>query len=384
MSDKKRVMLVASLAASLENFRGDYIKDLIKAGYEVFAAAPDMNEDEETFNFLKEINAHPLVFQLQRSGLNPFKDLQTIRSLKKIIKENKIDLVLPYTIKPVIYSSLAANSLNIPVISLITGLGYTFSGMSIKARVLQKFSQFLYRTALRKNKVVVLQNKDDYDLFVEKKILAKTQKFDIVSGSGINLSQFSFRKKVNNGDKIVFVFVARLIREKGIHLYIEAAKVLKPKYPQAEFHIIGWSPKGSPSAIDESILETENKKGTIVHHGQQNNVQDFLHKSDVFVLPTFYREGIPRSSLEATSKGMPLIITDAPGCRETIKDNQNGILIEPKNLDSLVNALEFFITNPDKIEIMGLNSRKYAEERFDVKIINKQLIGLIGSVLNKK
>lgn len=381
MKNKKRIMLIASLAQSLHHFRGDFIEDLVSSGYKVYAAGPDMSS--ENTQTIEGHGATPVEFDLQRSGLNPIKDLKTISSLKKIIKEHDIDLVFPYTIKPVIYGSIAANALNVPVISLITGLGYTFSGMSSKAKLLQKVSQSLYKKALKTNEVVVLQNKDDYELFLEKNIISKDKKYKIVSGTGANLNKYPFRKKTNNGDKIVFVFVARLIKEKGIHLYVEAAKILKSKYPNAEFHILGNSPKGSPSAIGESTLKEEHKNKNIVHHGWQNNMLDFLTKSDVFVLPSFYREGIPRSIIEALCVGMPIITTDAPGCRETVIKDKNGILVEPQSLDALVNAMEFFIKNPDKVEFMGGNSRKYAEDRFDVKIINKDLINLINSVLKK-
>jgi glycosyltransferase involved in cell wall biosynthesis len=281
----------------------------------------------------------------------------------------------------VIYASFAANSLNIPVISLITGLGYTFSGMSTKAKILQKFSQLLYRKALKHNKLVVFQNRDDYELFIEKKILNKNQKYNIVSGSGINLNQYKFRKKINDGSKIEFVFVARLIREKGINLFIEAAKILKCKYPKAIFHVLGDSPEGSPSAIDKTILDNESKAGIIVHHGWVSNVQEFLSKCDIFVLPTFYREGVPRSILEALSIGIPIITTDTPGCKETVIKNKNGFLIKPNNLNSLLESMEFFIKNPNKIEEMGNYSRKYAEKRFDVKIINNDLNRCIQDVL---
>ncbi|PWH82400.1 glycosyltransferase family 1 protein [Algibacter marinivivus] len=380
-NQKKRILIIASAAGSLKSFRGDFIKDLTLEGYKVYAAAPGIEEYKETYKFLTDLNVTPLNLKLQRSGLNPIKDFKSIKALKKLIKENKIDLVFPYTIKPVVYGSIAANSLNVPVISLITGLGYTFSGVSKKAKVLQKFSQVLYRKALKTNNLIVFQNIDDYQLFLDKKIMTENQKYGIVSGSGINLDQYKFRKKSANGTNIEFVFVARLIREKGINLYIEAAKKLKSKYPQAKFHILGKSPQGSPSAIDNTILENENKKGTIIQHGWVNNVQEFLSDCHVFVLPTFYREGVPRSILEALSIGMPIITTNTPGCKETIIKNQNGILIEPRNLDSLIDALEFFINNSDKIEEMGINSRKYAEKRFDVNIINRQLISSIKDVL---
>jgi glycosyltransferase involved in cell wall biosynthesis len=376
MNTNKRILILASFAPSLYHFRGDYIEDLIANNFDVYAGAPEM--DSETAEKLKSYGAKPVEINLQRTGMNPLKDIKAIFSIRKIIKEHKIDILFPYTIKPVIYGSIAARSLKIPTFSLITGLGYTFSATSFKSKVLQHFSQILYRIALKKNKVVIFQNKDDHQLFIDNNVMTKNQNFDIVSGSGVNLNKYKFRVKKNNGEKIIFVFVARLIREKGINLFIDAANVLKERYPHAEFHVFGET-MISPSAIDIKELMECHETGVIYYHGDKNNIQDYLYNSDVFVLPTFYREGIPRSILECLSVGMPLITTDSPGCRETVIQQENGVLIKPQNLQFLIDAMEFFLKNPAKIETMGVKSREYAEKRFDVKIINKNLISIIKS-----
>jgi len=274
---------------------------------------------------------------------------------------------------------MAANMCKTPVISLITGLGYAFTGLTSKARLLQRFNEMLYKLSIRKNKVIVFQNKDDYQLFLDRKVVSKLQKVDFVSGSGVNLNQFTFKEK-NASDKVSFLLVARLIEEKGIALYMEAAKILKAKYPKAEFHLIG-SPETSPSAISELELNQLHKDGVIVFHGKQSNIEEHLHQRDIFVLPSYYREGLPRTTLEACACGNPIITTDSVGCREAVKEGENGFLIEPQNLDALVKPMEYFITNPDQIKEMGLNSRKYAEERFDVNIINNDLVKLIKDVL---
>ncbi len=193
-------------------------------------------------------------------------------------------------------------------------------------------------------------------------------------------NQFSFKEK-KASEKVSFLLVARLIKEKGIALYIQAAEILKKKYPNAEFHLIG-APETSPSAISENKLNEMHKEGIIVFHGKQKNIEEHLHNKDVFVLPSYYREGLPRTTLEACACGNPIITTDSVGCRESVKEGINGFLIEPQNLDALVKPMEFFITNPEKIKEMGINSRKYAEERFDVNIINKDLVGIINKVLN--
>lgn len=374
---KKRILIVASYDGSLFEFRGDFIKHLIGSGYEVYAAAPMFTENYR--EKITQIGAHPIEYNLQRTGLNPIKDLKTINELKSIIKDFEIDLVFPYTVKPVIYASIAASMCKIPVISLITGLGYTFSGLTTKTKLLQRFNETLYKLSIRKNSVIVFQNRDDYQLFLTRKIIPKSQNVAFVSGSGVNLNQFTFKEK-NASDHISFLLIARLIKEKGIALYLEAAKLLKAKYPKAEFHLIGAT-ETSPSSISEDELNLLHNKGIIIFHGLQYNIEEHLHKNDVFVLPSYYREGLPRTTLEACACGNPIITTDSVGCRESVKEGFNGFLIEPQNLDALVKSMEFFINNPENIREMGINSRKYAEERFDVKIINNDLLELINNAL---
>lgn len=373
---KKRILLICSYAPSLTHFRGDFIKDLVLNDFDVFCAAPDC--DTETKKELAALGATLLEFPLGRTGMNPFKDIQSMLALKKIIKNNQIDIIFPYTIKPVLYGSMAANKTKIAAFSLITGLGYTFSGTTLKSKILQKVTETLYKLSIRKNKVVIFQNRDDYQLFVDKAIMLSNQKYDVVNGSGVNLSKYNFRVNENTSDKIIFVFVARLIREKGTHLFMEAAKTLKIEFPNAEFHVIG-NAQTSPSAIKLDTLNKYHNEGIIVYHGRQKNVPEFLSKSDIFVLPTYYREGIPRSILEALSVGMPIITTNTPGCRETVKNLENGFLIKPQDENELISAMKYFLKNPKKIKEMGLKSREMAENKFDVKIINKKLIEIIKS-----
>lgn len=354
--------------------------ELIKQGYTVFAAAPEMSP--KNIDELTQLGATPIAFELDRTGLNPAKDFKSIQQLKKIIKEHQIDLVFPYTIKPVVYGSIAANMCNKPTISLITGLGFTFSGASKKANMLQQITKRLYRYALRKNKLVIFQNEDDRQLFLHKGIISKMQSTDIVNGSGVNLNRYPFREISVNNQNVKFVIVSRLIKEKGIQLFMNTAKTLKKQFPLSEFHIIGGV-SDSPSSIKIEALNSLHESGTIVFHGVKNNVPHFLKDMHVFVLPTFYREGIPRSILEALSIGMPIVTTNTPGCKETIIENENGFLIAPNSLDPLIEACTFFIENPSKINQMGKRSRQLAEEKFDVNIINEHLVDNIKTVLEK-
>ena len=376
---KKRILIVGSACRSLINFRGDFIKSLIKNDFEVFAAAPNFRKD--IYEQLVYIGANPIEFKLQRTGFNVFKDLLTILELRKIIQGNEINLVFPYTVKPVIYSSIAANSCKVPVVSLITGLGFAFTGLTFKSKVLQRFNEFLYKLSIRKNKMILFQNSDDYDLFLSRRILTQKNKVNFVNGSGVNLDQYKYRLNDNNTECISFLFVARLIKEKGIALYLDAAETLKSNYPKAEFHVIGII-ENSPSAIKEQRLLNLHNQGIILYHGYQENVKEHLFNRDVFVLPTYYREGVPRSILEALSVGLPIITTNTPGCKETVLKNKNGILIEPNNLDELISAMEFFLKNKSRIKEMGVYSRKYAEEKFDVESINKTLINSLEATLN--
>jgi glycosyltransferase involved in cell wall biosynthesis len=378
VKNKKKILMVASADYSLIAFRGDFIKSLIENGFEVFAAAPHISK--ECYQQLYDYGANPINFNLQRTGLNPFKDIKSILELRHIINKHKIDLVFPYTVKPVIYSSIAANLSKVSVISLITGLGFTFTGLTRKARLLQRLNEFLYKVSIRKNKMIIFQNSDDYDLFLERNILTVKHNVGIVSGSGVNLNNYKYRENKNSKDVIRFLFVSRLIKEKGIALYLDGAEKLKKVYPKAEFHVIGVV-ENSPSAIKLERLSNLHDKKVIIYHGPQNNVSEHLFKCDVFVLPTYYREGIPRSILEALSVGLPIITTNTAGCKETVLEKQNGILIEPNNLDELVSAMEFFLSNKSKIKEMGINSRKYAEKRFDVNIINNDLNRYIKDIL---
>jgi len=354
------------------------IKSFIANGFKVFAGAP--NFQDNTSQTLSDLGVVTVEFPLQRTGLNPWKDLMSVLKIRNIIIKNEIDLLFPYTIKPVIYGSLAGRFTNTPVISLITGLGFTFSKSSIKARVLQKVTEVLYKIALSKNNAIIFQNSDDVALFRKKGILNKNQNTHIVDGSGIHLERYPFRENNKVSDKIIFVFVARLIREKGADLFMDAAQKLKTEFPKAEFHIIG-NIDNSPSSISPNRLSELNERKIITYHGFKKNVANYLTNSDVFVLPTYYREGIPRSILEALSIGMPIITTNTPGCKETVLRNENGILIEPKQLNELIMGIRFFLENPASIGPMGNRSRKLAEERFNVDIINDMILKIVNNTL---
>jgi len=375
----QRVLIICSVSYSLINFRKDFIEELMGAGFKVWCAAPDFHED--TRSEIINMGAQAVDFTLQRKGLNPKNDIDSIGELKKIIKDLAIDFVFAYTIKPVIYGSYAAQKMNVKTFSLITGLGFTFSGVSLKAKILGKVSSFLYKLALRKNNTAIFQNKDDQELFLSKGILSKKEKSYVVNGSGINLNRFQVKQVTdfNKGGAVNFILIGRLMVEKGIELYLEAAAETHKANRPANFHIVGGPPENMVAM--EARLQKLHEDGVIVYHGVQKDVRPFLYKADVFVLPTYYREGVPRSILEALAIGMPIITTITPGCKETVLEGENGFLIPAKEFPPLLKAVNYFIENPEKIEAMGRASRKLAEEKFDVRLINSALLTIINQHL---
>lgn len=373
---KTKILLIASYGKSLVNFRLDFMKTLLEEEFDVFCAAPYF--DDETAQTLVASGINIILLQLSRKGVNPLEDVKTIRHIKAIIAEKQIDILFPYTIKPVIYGSFAAARMNIPTICLITGLGLTFSGTTLKYRALGRLTTVLYRKAMRTSAAVIFQNQDDLQLFKDKKIVAETHSLHVVGGSGVNLDRFPFRPNHKDKNEIIkFVIVARMLKSKGVLLFLEAAKILKATYANAEFHLIGSLLDDTAHGLSIALLRKYHDEGIITYHGHQNNVAPLLTNSDVFVLPSYLREGIPRSILEALSIGMPIITTQMPGCRETVGQHKNGILIPPKALEPLVEAMRFFLENPEKIRGMGEHSRELAEKKFDVNLINKEMIRII-------
>ena len=372
----QRVLIICSVSYSLLNFRKDFIQELIDKGFEVWCAGPDFQDEFVTE--LTAMGAQTVSFNLQRKGLNPIQDFKTVGELKRIMKDLKIDFVFAYTIKPVIYGSFAARQAKLPMFSLITGLGYTFSGVSLRSKLLGQISRLLYRRALRKNNVAIFQNKDDKQLFQDLGILPKHKEAFVVNGSGINIDRFRFKKpeEFNNGGTVNFIMVGRMMVEKGIELYLDAALYAQRKNANAKFHIVGGPPANMKAM--EQRLQALHKDGVIVYHGTNYDVRPFLTAADIFVLPTFYREGVPRSILEALSVGMPIITTDTPGCKETVVEGKNGFLVPPKQLDPILKAVDFFLENPERIEAMGKESRRLAEQKFDVRLINADLLEIIN------
>ncbi len=366
-----KILLIASYAKSLIRFRGKLIEELVGRGHQVIALAPETDYEKD----LNELGAQYLHLPLRRTELNPLKDIISLLYLISVYRKLKPDIIFTYTIKPVIYGSLAARMANVDrVYSMITGLGYVFTGNTVKQRILLSLIKLLYKASLKKNKTVFFQNQDDLNLFESLDLLHNKEQGVVINGSGVDLEYYDYVKYEKN--KSSFLISARLLKDKGIAEFVEAARILKPVYPDVTFNILGPF-DCSHSAIPRQDLELWTADGTVNYLGETDDVRPFIADSSVYVLPS-YREGTPRSVLEAMSMGRPVITTDAPGCRETVRHGENGFLVPVKDSNALAEAMEYFILHPEKVATMGWASRKLAEEKYDVHKVNHAILETLG------
>lgn len=344
------------------------------SGVQVFALAPDI--DDEIWRKLEEIGAKPVHITLSRVGLNPVKDLWDTVSLITQIKRLRPDVTLSYLIKPVIYGTVAAFLAGVPRrIALIEGLGYVYtdSDEQLKWRksALRFFVSLLYKIALTLAERVLFLNHNDLCEFVGAK-LVDPEKVILIDGIGIDLNYWE--EKPPCLEPVTFVMVARLLREKGVLEFVDAARTVKAKYPALKFVLLG-SVDLNPSSLAHEEVQAWVDEGLLMWPGHVD-VKPWLIRSSVFVLPS-YREGLPRSTQEAMAVGRAVITTNVPGCRDTVENEVNGFLIEAKNSIQLAAAMMKFIDYPSKIIAMGRESRKMAESRFDERRINKKFIEIL-------
>ena len=296
-----------------------------------------------------------------------------VRSLFKLLKKEKPDLVLSYTVKPVVYGSFAAWLARVPrIISMITGAGYVFAAETTKARLVRRIVSFLYKIGLYCSDVVIFQNEDDLNEFVTRG-LVKKEKTSVVNGSGVNMEEF---KKTDYPQNLTFFMLARLLHSKGVREFLEAAERVKTRYPFVKFMLLGALESHQDSlSIDD--LKPYVERGVVDYFGETDDVRPFFSRSSVFVLPS-YREGTPRTVLEAMAMGRPIITTDAPGCRETVVDGLNGFLVPIKDVNALVEKMVWFVENVEKVPVMGQASWDYCRSKFDVRKVNEAMFRCMG------
>lgn len=367
-----RILVVASFPDSLLNFRGSLLSAMVSRGCDVHVAAPYLPEGCALRVQLEDrgLKAHDI--PLSRTGTNPTGDLYTLWALRSLMQQTQPDVLLAYTIKPVIYGMLAAWLAGVPNrFALITGLGYAFSDQAKGLRGFVKtLAQGLYRLALRHASKVIFQNPDDELLFRQLGLVASNTPSLVVNGSGIDLARFKVVPLPVGGP--YFLLIARLLGDKGVREYAQAAQRIKFDHPQVRFYLAGWIDE-TPGAIPQTELDAWVRAGTLNFLGRLSDVRPAIAACSVYVLPS-YREGTPRTVLEAMSIGRAVITTDAPGCRETVVDGDNGFLVPVRSVDALSEAMDRFITDPTLAARMGQRSRMLAEDKYDVHKVNALML----------
>jgi glycosyltransferase involved in cell wall biosynthesis len=368
-----RLLVIASLATSLTNFRLHMMRALQGRGFEVFAAAPE--SDENTEASLKNAGIQMLLFQFRRTGLNPFKDFRGIAELVRSFYRFRFNVVMPYTIKPVIYTCLVARLFpRIVVVPIITGVGIYFTEGSKASSVVKWLVSFLYRVSLGRANAVIFQNPDDCAMFVDRGFVARS-KCTVVDGSGVHLGEFISSEVPTSVVRILMV--CRLLRSKGVYEYLEAAKICKAMDPSIHFVIAGPH-DSSPDGVHQDEFQRLISESGVTYLGSLTEVQvkSELTRSSIVVLPS-YREGVPRTILEAMATGRPIVVTDVPGCRETVQPDINGLMVPVRDAKALAAAILSLSNRRDQLGQMGRASRRICEERFDVNRVNMKIAEIV-------
>lgn len=364
MNKKLKIGIVLNTAWNIYNFRLGLVKAFLAAGHTVYAIAP-------VDDFVSEIEATGCVFipvhHLSRKGVNPIQDLRFGQELYKIYKANQLDVVLHYTIKPNIYGCWAAGRAKVKSISTVTGLGYSF----LKEGMVNKIVKRLYQTAFKSGTRIAFQNRDDKKLFEDLSLCPAT-KTTLIKGSGINTTHFRPMPKKQVYKKLIYLFVGRLLYDKGVTELFEAAQQFKKQCPETEIWVVGAIDDGNPSAVAKAEVEAQVANGTIRYWGVSKDVRSIMQEADVVILPS-YREGLPRVMLESLAMGKPIITTDTAGCRETIQDTKNGFIVPVKDAQALADAmLRMYQLTDEARQNMGKIGREMALQEFDEQAIIKR------------
>lgn len=366
-----KIAVLSSHTPSLFWFRMDLMKDFIFHGHSVIALGPDPES-----NWKSKFEEHGIRYQqifVERNGINPFCDLRTYRDLKRFMKAEKPDKVFAYQAKTVIYGSLAAKANRITeVFLLIAGLGSIFRGEGLKQKIIKIFLKTEYRIACKASKKVFFHNSDDKNEFVNNGIIEE-EKSVIINGSGVNLERFKPEPLTN---KPAFLFIGRLIKDKGVMEYLEACKRIRYEYPQLRCLLVGPF-DSNPSALQPNELQPFIDEGIIEYYGEQADVRPYLEQCSTYVLPS-YHEGTPKTVLEAMATGRSVITSDAPGCRETVINGYNGFLVPIKDIGVLVDKMRILIEDQETNKTMSERSLEIAKEKYDVILVNKSIMKTMG------
>ena len=349
-----KVVFIGNSGFCISKQRSEIVKTFIENGHEVIVFSPiDKYVDK-----LKSLGCKHVETKMQPKGTNPFKDLKVLKNYKKLLKQIKPDMVFTFTIKPNIYGAWACRDLNIPCVANITGLGTAVENGGL----IQKITVALYKIAFKKVKTVFFQNSENMQFFIDRKIALGSHK--LIPGSGVNLNIFTYEDYIDTG-VLNFYFVARVMKEKGIDNFLEAAKYLKEKYQNLTFTVCG-----ACESEYEGILKEHNDKGVICYKGMVDSVHEAYKDAHCLIHPTYYPEGLCNSLIESLATGRPIITTDRSGCREVVEDGVNGFIVKQQNTSDLIEKIEKFIALPfEEKKQMGINGRQKVEKEFDRQIV---------------
>ena len=371
-ADRRKIAVVCSYTVSLVRFRFQLLEAMVQNGHEVVAIGPEYHVP--TIDALAEIGVSFVRIPMARAGLNPFADLRTLAALWAALRRFGPDVILCYTMKPIIYGLIAARLAGVKQRhALITGLGYTFSDGANGARhaLIRRIATRMYRIALRSGGRVFVYNEADANDVRAGRMVSDATRIVPVPGSGVDFDRFPF-SDLPGGDP-VFLMIARLLREKGVFEFIEAARSMRLQYPKARFRILGPIDP-SPLAVSRNEVDRWAAEGVVDYLGETLDVRPYLTACTVFVLPSYYREGIPRSILEAMATGRAIITADTPGCRDTVVEDENGFVVPPRDPVRLAAAMKRFIDDPALAARMGRRSVEIAHSRFDTRAVNRLLL----------
>lgn len=366
-----RIVLVSNTTWSIVNFRINLIKHLIKQKHEVHIVGPTDGYEAEITNL--GLPFHSIM--LDRKGVNPLKNLAIINALEKIYKSVKPDLIIHYTIKPNIYGSIAANRAKIPSLAIVTGLGFVF----INDGMVSKIAKYLYKRAFRHPREVWFLNQEDKQIFIEGN-LVNANKTKILPGEGVDMTKFVPKDYSQSNETFIFLYVGRVLIDKGLREYIASAKSILSKHAHVKFQILGNHDKDYPLSLPEDEFTKAKEDNIVEYLGYTNDVPGVMCNADCIVLPS-YREGVPLVLLEACSMEIPIVATNVTGCNEVIVDNVNGYICEAKDDQSLTQALtKMHDTSKERRMEMGKAGRTLVEEKFNEEIVFEQFDQFIASI----
>lgn len=365
-----KIAFVGNTAWGMFNFRRPVLQYLVSLGHKIIVITP---YDEEFQGRLHSMGCRCISVRMEAKGSNPLKDIRTMLHIRKNLKVEKVDCCFFYTIKPNIFGSFAAASLNIPYITVVTGLGYVFGVNNWISQIAKK----LYKQAFKKAMQIWFLNSDDIAVFVREKLVKKDQVY-LLNGDGIDMSRFELAH--NDALNVSFLLIARMLWDKGIGEYVKAARLLKSKYPEVRFKLLGFLGVDNPAAISQEQMDVWIEQGDIEYLGGTGDVRPYINESSCIVLPS-YREGVPFTLLEGAASGKPLIAADSVGCKEVVENGVNGYLCKVKDAEDLARCMEMIILMPYQERLkMGLKGREKVKREFEISIVIDKYCQVLNEV----